>query len=418
MSWYIDMKTIRTFQVGSCSLPSFFGSREAIAWLNVLGNVSTRARLINHDLQEISKTTQMLPPNFFELKLFMHSAKTSNRIRENVYLSTIWRLCRVAKSFSIMELYPEYVRYFDSRSVSAKYRTTARLSKSVFLVVDKLSWWSCPRCIAAFYVADIHIHQIIAVTTMSSISSLCWRLTFCRQFEQICSSWPTLFLDILTCVLRQFCPIWFLGRFRHGSLRTGVHLYIWMPHVIIRCCVNSQTSRNGYPRTFTVRIRTLCIEHPPSFNMHSNPILSETDRQSSTLNSSLVFDVSNMRFSLLASISFNLVWRELFELKWLDEYFEMSVILNKRRRWFHSSRVTLLIVNMSAIWSRYLQIWFGFCLGPFFIRSNFLSSETLWVWVKHLIVGLRPEKHLDYRFIIFNHVKQSVKWVFFAFVVI
>ena len=136
--------------------------------------------------------------------------KYPNQSKGVSLLSTIWRLCRVAKSFSIMELYPKYVRYFDSRSVSAKYRTTARLSKSVFLVVRRLSWWSCPRCIAAFYVADIHIHQIIAVTSMSSISSLCWRLNFCRQFEQICSRWQTLFLDILTLCWDNFVPCGFL----------------------------------------------------------------------------------------------------------------------------------------------------------------------------------------------------------------
>ena len=36
-----------------------------------------------------------------------------------------------------------------------------------------------------------------------------------------------------------------------------------------------------------------------------------------------------------------MVLRLLIELKWLDENFEVCVMLNKRRRWFNSSRVKL-----------------------------------------------------------------------------
>ena len=191
-------------------------------------------------------------------------------------------------------------------------------SKSVFLVVRRLSWWSFPRCIAAFIVADIHIHQIIAVTSMSSISSLCWRLNFCRPHEQIRSRWPTLFLDILTLCWDNFVPFGFLVVFRHGSLRTGVHLYIWMPHVITRCCVVSQTSRNESPRTGTVRIRTLCFEHHRVFNMHSNRIPLQTDRQSSTQNSSLVFSTTQV------SSCINLFY--LSEGSWLSWNGQMNIL--------------------------------------------------------------------------------------------
>ena len=63
-------------------------------------------------------------------------------------------------------------------------------------------------------------------------------------------------------------------------------------------------------------------------------------------------------------------WAQQRELKWLR--------LNKWRRLFHSSRVKLLLVNMSASWclvSMY-QIWI---LGSRLILSNNQSTATLWV---------------------------------------
>ena len=50
-------------------------------------------------------------------------------------------------------------------------------------------------------------------------------------------------------------------------------------------------------------------------------------------------------------------------LKWLQENIEKLIKLNKRRRWLHSSRVKLSLVNMSASWflvSTYLILIFGF----------------------------------------------------------
>ena len=69
------------------------------------------------------------------------------------------------------------------------------------------------------------------------------------------------------------------------------------------------------------------------------------------------------------------------ELKWL--------IVNKHKRWFHSSRVELPFVNMSASWflvSMYL-IW---TLGSKLILSNKQSRATLRVLETCLIVGLLP----------------------------
>ena len=76
---------------------------------------------------------------------------------------------------------------------------------------------------------------------------------------------------------------------------------------------------------------------------------------------------------------FAIVSEQTEELKWL--------ILNKHNKWFHSSRVKLPLVKMSASWflvSMYL-IWI---FGSRLIRSNNQSSATLWVLETCLIVGL------------------------------
>ena len=65
------------------------------------------------------------------------------------------------------------------------------------------------------------------------------------------------------------------------------------------------------------------------------------------------------------------------------------MMLNKRRRLFHSSRVKFPLVKMSSNWclgSMY-RIWI---LESKLILSNNQSKATLWVLDTCLIVGLRP----------------------------
>ena len=80
-------------------------------------------------------------------------------------------------------------------------------------------------------------------------------------------------------------------------------------------------------------------------------------------------------------VLFDIASRLLMELKWL--------MLNKHKRWFHSSHVKFPFVNMSASWflvSMYL-IWI---LGSKLILSNNQSRATLCVLETCLIVGLLP----------------------------
>ena len=98
-------------------------------------------------------------------------------------------------------------------------------------------------------------------------------------------------------------------------------------------------------------------------------------------------------------VLFDIALHLLMELKW--------PMLNKRKRWFHSSRVKFPLVSMSESWflvSMYL-IWI---LGSKLIRSNNQSRATLWVLETCLIVGLLPfQNHLDHCFVVFEQIQQS-----------
>ena len=94
------------------------------------------------------------------------------------------------------------------------------------------------------------------------------------------------------------------------------------------------------------------------------------------------FDVAVTRSSpAFFCVLFEIALTRLMELKWL--------MLNKHKRWCHSSRVKFPLVSVSASWflvSMYL-IWI---LGSKWIRSNNQSRATLWVLDTCLIVGLLP----------------------------
>ena len=75
-------------------------------------------------------------------------------------------------------------------------------------------------------------------------------------------------------------------------------------------------------------------------------------------------------------------------LTWLQENIEKLLLLNKRR-WFHSSRIKLPLVNMSASWFL-VSTYFSCISGSKLILSNNQSSANLWVLDTRLFVGLRP----------------------------
>ena len=79
----------------------------------------------------------------------------------------------------------------------------------------------------------------------------------------------------------------------------------------------------------------------------------------------------------------------LITLERLQENIEKLKILNKQRRWFHSSREKLPLVRMSASWFL-VSTFLVRVLGSKKILSNNQSRATLWVLDTCLIVGLRP----------------------------
>ena len=88
--------------------------------------------------------------------------------------------------------------------------------------------------------------------------------------------------------------------------------------------------------------------------------------------------------------------------KWLQENIEKLIMLNKRTRWFHSSRVKCALVSMSASWflvSTYL-IWI---FGSELILSNNQSSATLWVLFRCWTSSF--DNHLDDSFVVFKNVQ-------------
>ena len=97
----------------------------------------------------------------------------------------------------------------------------------------------------------------------------------------------------------------------------------------------------------------------------------------------------------------------LIERKWLQENIKKFTMLNTRRRWFHSSRVKLPSVNMSASWfivSTYLILM----LGSKLTLSHNQPGATLWVvgHVSHRRTSALYD-HFDHRFSILENIRLS-----------
>ena len=92
---------------------------------------------------------------------------------------------------------------------------------------------------------------------------------------------------------------------------------------------------------------------------------------------------------LLSWALFDMVFGFTTERKWLQENIVKFMTLNKRRRWFHSSRVKLTSVNMST--NRFLvSTYLTWMVGSKLTLSNNQSNATLWVLDTRLIARLLP----------------------------
>ena len=139
----------------------------------------------------------------------------------------------------------------------------------------------------------------------------------------------------------------------------------------------------------------------PGFQMQSRQARSDPLHGISIPKSSIIgFDFA-VTLSSPASccVLFDIALRLLMELKWL--------MLNKHKRWFHSSRVKFPLVSMSASWflvSMYL-IWI---LGSkLILSSNQLKSNSVGSGNMSHCRASSLDDHLDDSFIVFKDLQQS-----------
>ena len=139
-----------------------------------------------------------------------------------------------------------------------------------------------------------------------------------------------------------------------------------MPHLRTGCCVFIRifhTSRYLVSQCWNDLNSDFAFRNSPGCLTHPNPA-SEADLRSDTkliiASISPPLDILLRVFLLAASSTCSWIC-QLF-LKWLQEQTEKFIMLNKRRRWFHLSRVKLPLVNKFANWilvSTYLIWIFG-----------------------------------------------------------
>ena len=135
------------------------------------------------------------------------------------------------------------------------------LSKSVFLVVRKFSWWFCPRSTATCIVADMNKPQIIMLTSISSMSSSRWRPSFCRlDFLKMAN----MVWGCCHVVRRRSCTDGTLCRLGNKFPCVGARICMRLPHLRTRCCVLIRVSGCKFLHTREIQIWTPCCKYPQS----------------------------------------------------------------------------------------------------------------------------------------------------------
>ena len=147
-----------------------------------------------------------------------------------------------------------------------------------------------------------------------------------------------------------------------------------------------------------------CISGFPGFPMQSRQARSDPLRCIARQKFIIGFDFPLTLSSPASScVLFDTTSRQLVELKWL--------MLNKHKRWFHSSCMNFHFVNMSASWflvSVYL-IWI--LVSQWFDRTTNQSRATLWVRETCLIVGLLPfHNHFNYSASLSSNTYNKASW--------
>ena len=188
---------------------------------------------------------------------------------------------------------------FDQGSISVKYRTivcSVRSPCSWWYV--KISWWSCPRCSAAFIVADMqNLKHIVFWLTTKFLSYV--RVDFLKMANIV----P----GYRHVVVGQSCTHGILCRHCRSLPCTGVRMCIKLHHLRTRCSVYYWDPNLNF-----------WLWVSPGCKMHSYPALLEADWQSSTLNSSMTL-ISQPHVPLLLVLlpaSASTTWLEGCHLDW------------------------------------------------------------------------------------------------------
>ena len=181
---------------------------------------------------------------------------------------------------------------------------------------------------------------------------------------------------LIPFLLRQVSP-WLCP-----STRQGVHLSVALENSTLRRILNFFSSCFRFLRSY---------EYPQLLDAIG---LFEDEELVGTWEDRFVavdFDFATLLSSPFCScILFAIVFAQLIKLEFLAQQVELKwLMLNKWRRLFHSSRVKLPLVKMSASWClvSMCRIWIS---ESRLILSNNQSKATLWVLDTCLIVGLRP----------------------------
>ena len=174
----------------------------------------------------------------------------------------------------------------------------------------------------------MNIIQITVLTSISGISSPSWRPSCCRKMTNIVPGYRHV-------VVRQSCTNGIIVRFRRRFPCTRARIFIRLAHMRTRCCVFNRISGYKFSLYEWDPNLNFLLWVSPDCEMHSKP--SAVGDRSTVFDTKfhIGFDVA----SLSCCISFlDVVWEELVELKWLDANCVLSMLLNKRRRWFHFSK--------------------------------------------------------------------------------
>ena len=191
----------------------------------------------------------------------------------------------------------------------------------------------------------------------------------------------------------QLCCTKSVYRCRNWFPNAGTSVFILMPHLSTRCCVFIHifhTSRYGFPTCKNDLNCNFAFRVSPGCEVHPNPVSGDrfaivryqTDHWLRFRHHSFFFS----SLSFLLPLRRDLGFVNGFEMA--ARTTEKLIVLNKRRKWFHSSQVKFPLIDKSASWFLVSTnlIWiFGYKL----ILSNNQSRATLCIRDMCLIIGLR-----------------------------